>query len=135
RALEAHPEALFVEVGPGRALAGLVRRLGGEAVSVDDPRGPAAAAAALLAAGHPGFLASLPANLAEVAVLGAAAPAGPPRAPRGTLPALAPEPASPGDARAAVLEVVAEVTGYPPEELREDAELEADLGIDSIRNV
>ncbi|MGE0454663.1 MAG: SDR family oxidoreductase [Vicinamibacteria bacterium] len=52
-----------------------------------------------------------------------AAPA-PPAAPTGT-----------GDLRALLLGVVAEKTGYPAEMLNADMELEADLGIDSIKRV
>jgi acyl transferase domain-containing protein/NAD(P)-dependent dehydrogenase (short-subunit alcohol dehydrogenase family)/acyl carrier protein len=39
------------------------------------------------------------------------------------------------DAREALLGIVAERTGYPPEMLALDADLEADLGIDSIKRV
>ncbi len=51
-------------------------------------------------------------------------------------PAIVPAPASPDvDATALLLEVVAEKTGYPVEMLTLDMELEAGLGIDSIKRV
>ncbi|NKF21413.1 SDR family NAD(P)-dependent oxidoreductase [Solimonas sp. C16B3] len=43
--------------------------------------------------------------------------------------------ASSFDARDALLTIVAERTGYPPDMLSDDADLEADLGIDSIKRV
>ena len=44
-------------------------------------------------------------------------------------------PLSPADAQALLLSVVAEKTGYPEEILAMDMDLEADLGIDSIKRV
>ncbi len=44
-------------------------------------------------------------------------------------------PATAGDLETALLEVVAEKTGYPVDMLRMEMELEADLGIDSIKRV
>ena len=53
-------------------------------------------------------------------------------------PASAPSPAPAEDIdaiRAAVVEVICEVTGYPPELVAQGADLEADLGVDSIRKM
>src|SRR5690606_18281628 len=64
---------LFVEIGPGRALSGMVERAlpGARALPLDpdpsDEDALVAAAAALLAAGHPGLLRALPATVARVA--------------------------------------------------------------------
>ncbi|MCA9493050.1 MAG: SDR family NAD(P)-dependent oxidoreductase, partial [Myxococcales bacterium] len=134
RAMEAWPDALFVDVGPGRTLAGLASRAGADAVAVDDPRGPAVAAAALLAAGHPGLLRALPATLAEIAPPTGAVAASP-LSPTQEVPADEPEEEHTGDVRAEVLRVVSEITGYPAAFLTDDAELEADLGVDSIRKM
>jgi NAD(P)-dependent dehydrogenase (short-subunit alcohol dehydrogenase family)/acyl carrier protein len=50
-------------------------------------------------------------------------------------PAPAAAPAAPGDVKAKLLAVVSERTGYPVEMLDLDADMEADLGIDSIKRV
>ncbi|MCB9685774.1 MAG: SDR family NAD(P)-dependent oxidoreductase [Alphaproteobacteria bacterium] len=133
RVMEAHPDALFVDVGPGRTLAGLASRAGADAVAVDDPRGPAVAAAALLAAGHPGLLYALPATLAELVPPTGAAAVQPQTAVPTTVEEN--EEALGDDVRAEVLRIVSEVTGYPAAFLTDDAELEADLGVDSIRKM
>ena len=65
-------------------------------------------------------------------------PAGAAPAANGSAPApAAPAPAGPDSSavQAAVLEVVGEKTGYPPEMLELDMDIEADLGIDSIKRV
>ena len=59
----------------------------------------------------------------------AAVPASPPAS------NLSPEPKPAASRERALLEIVAEKTGYPIEVLRLDAELEAELGIDSIKRV
>ncbi|HIF05058.1 MAG TPA: hypothetical protein EYQ80_06670, partial [Candidatus Poseidoniales archaeon] len=56
-----------------------------------------------------------------------AAPAAPAPAPAVSAPAV--------DLRAQLLAVVADKTGYPAEMLTEDMDLEADLGVDSIKRV
>ncbi|MGB5265838.1 MAG: phosphopantetheine-binding protein, partial [Polyangiales bacterium] len=50
-----------------------------------------------------------------------------------SVPAPAPAPASEDSINQKVLEVVASVTGYPPEMLELDLDLEADLGIDTVK--
>ena len=53
-----------------------------------------------------------------------------------TVPAAAPTPAAPAvDLRATMLDAVAEKTGYPPEMIEPEMDLEGDLGIDSIKRV
>lgn len=56
-------------------------------------------------------------------------------APAGPAPAAPPSEAAPGDVRLLLLAVVSERTGYPPEMLDLDLDLEADLSIDSIKRV
>ncbi len=65
----------------------------------------------------------------------APAAAAPPPAPVTAGPVAAPPPAPSGDAAIAakVLEVVAQHTGYPLEMLELDLDLEADLGIDTVK--
>jgi NAD(P)-dependent dehydrogenase (short-subunit alcohol dehydrogenase family)/acyl carrier protein len=77
---------------------------------------------------------SLRAILAELATF---APAPGPAVEPAAAPALAPAAVAEiaFDLRAALLSVVAERTGYPAEMLGMDADLEADLGIDSIKRV
>ena len=53
----------------------------------------------------------------------------------GSAPASTPAPASTVDLHALLLEVVSQKTGYPSEMLNMEMELEADLGIDSIKRV
>ncbi|MFQ5654825.1 MAG: SDR family NAD(P)-dependent oxidoreductase, partial [Planctomycetota bacterium] len=72
----------------------------------------------------------------------AAAEARPPRPaaegplpPAGTTPAAAPAGNRRAQVEEALLETVSEKTGYPPEILQLDMDLEADLGIDSIKRV
>ncbi len=64
-------------------------------------------------------------------------PADPPVAPPPPAPAPEPEAATPTDAalEAALLDVVSELTGYPAEMLNMEMDIEADLGIDSIKRV
>src|SRR5262249_33437355 len=61
-----------------------------------------------------------------------AATNGQPSAPRSEV---APTPGQQERVQAALLEVIAEKTGYPPEMLDLDMALDADLGIDSIKRV
>ena len=68
---------------------------------------------------------------AAVAAQPKARPQGPPADP----PAASPAPASGADRMADVAAVVAELTGYPTEMLTAQMEIEADLGIDSIKRV
>lgn len=156
----------FVELGPGDALTASVRAIAPDATAIAlDPEpgdhgvGLAAAAAASLAAGHPGLVGCLPATCVTVG-LPAASPA-PPRRPRdpgaalsATPPAalaaqadapnarldVTPEPADTTTAPedpvvAAVLDAVCDVTGYPRTFVDGAAELEAELGVDSIRKL
>jgi acyl transferase domain-containing protein len=145
-ALAAAP-GLVVDVGPGGTLAALARASGLQATALDGPRGPAEVAAALLAAGHPGLALALPATAVELALAASPparevplAPAERPEVRIGEPPpaedAAEPPPALPDDdVRAAVIEIVARITGYPPDWITEGAELEADLGVDSIRKL
>jgi NAD(P)-dependent dehydrogenase (short-subunit alcohol dehydrogenase family)/acyl carrier protein len=76
---------------------------------------------------------SLRAILVELATFASPAPAV--DAPAASAPAVAAVAVATFDLRAALLSVVAERTGYPAEMLGMDADLEADLGIDSIKRV
>ncbi|ULQ46383.1 SDR family NAD(P)-dependent oxidoreductase [Flagellatimonas centrodinii] len=93
-----------------------------------------AAAIALPAAPAPQVSPAVPATAAAVAapptvsappVVGQPAP----------VPAAAADVAPALDVRALVLDIVADRTGYPPDMLALDADLEADLGVDSIKRV
>lgn len=122
----------FVEFGPGAALS---RHLPGSIAL--DPRGTgdalAEAAAALLAAGHAG--------LARAIGTCHAPPARPaPPRPRASTPPRPRVPSAAGSAehlrvRAAVVAAVSEVSGYPVEAITSGVDLEAGLGIDSIRRL
>ncbi len=132
-ALSAFPGALVVEVGPGATLGRELTNQDSVALdpSPGDPRGTVLAAAALLAAGHPHLLRQLPATLCAVA------PALRP-VPQRMLPIAPPalHSAPPAEGvRAEVLAALCEVTGYPPEFVRGDADLGTELGIDSIRRM
>ncbi len=92
----------------------------------------------------PGMPEIAPSELAELRTLrdvadklgGGAAPApAAPAVPAAALAAAAPAPAGDADMTALALEVVAEKTGYPVEMLDLDMEMEAGLGIDSIKQV
>jgi acyl carrier protein len=74
--------------------------------------------------------ASAPAAPAAPAVSSAPAPTAPAPAPSGAAPA-----ASTTELTKAVLQIVSEKTGYPPEMIELGMNLEADLGIDSIKKV
>ncbi len=75
-----------------------------------------------------------PAAPPVVAAPPVAAPAPAPAAPASVAAPPAPEPAPAGDdVPARVLAVVAEQTGYPPDLLDMDLDLEADLGIDTVK--
>ncbi len=87
---------------------------------------------------------SLQAILQEVEALVPTAPSGsaspvPPREAPAATPSAAPTTAAPAmpafDGRGLLLDIVAERTGYPVEMLALDADMEADLGIDSIKRV
>ncbi len=134
------PGALLLEVGPGATLA---RHVDGDVVSLDpEPgdggRGFAAAAAALVAAGHATWLEGVPATVVAIA------PAGGPvsRSIRGPWvpsvevqrPMSAPM-ASRDDVEKAVLDAIVAVTGYPVDAIEEGGDLASDLGIDSIRRM
>jgi len=154
--------ALVVELGPGRSLSPHARALGRRAIALDpapdtDPHGPVRAAAALWTAGHPGLLDHLPGVDLRLASqrrpVGPAAyrthQATPPQPPITAVsdapPADASEPgaAPPADAtaadpvstRQAVLDALAQVTGYDEAVLDQAADLQADLGVDSIQRL
>lgn len=112
--------ATIVELGPGRILsrhaadaAPGARPIALDPTPGDDGQGLAAAAAALAAAGFTGLAAVAP----PVAVLAA------------------PEAEADDPVRAAVVAAVCEVTGYAPDALVTGADLEAELGVDSIRKM
>jgi enediyne polyketide synthase len=157
RSAHADGARLFVEVGPGSVLSSLARSAAPDARVVpldpdpgDGGLGLARAAAALVAEGHPGLLGSLPASICTIAF---PAPPTPPRRRPTTdtgavlatptppvLPVPPPEPAAQsrvptGDVGQAVVDAVCEVTGYPAEFLDEHADLEGELGVDSIRKM
>ena len=88
---------------------------------------PAAQAPAHGAAPH--------ANGAAAAMHAGGTPAAPPPRANGTAAPARPTAAPQGDVIAELLAVVAESTGYPTEMLELDMDLEADLGIDSIKRV
>jgi acyl transferase domain-containing protein/NAD(P)H-dependent flavin oxidoreductase YrpB (nitropropane dioxygenase family) len=132
----------WVEIGPGTALA---RHLGGIPIDPDQtPLGTLTAAARLWAAGYPGLLqrsneVGLPAR-SRWTERSAPVPVAPPasrRASPADTPPKAP-PATPSTADpvyTAVLDAIVEVTGYPRSFLVAGGDLEADLGVDSIRKL
>ncbi len=142
---------LFVEVGPGGVLTGLVRRIAPDVEAIALAPDPVAGAAALLAAGHSVLLDRLPATMARIAVphpgAWVAAPVvAPIQQPAEPAEVVAPitgsgaEPlperaATPDAVTRAVIEAICEVSGYPPEDLDLDSDLEDELGIDSIRKM
>ncbi len=139
----------FVECGPGSILSRLVAARGGVSVPLDSRQGGfPVAAAALWALGHPQLLLGAPGTLLRRDL-----PAVPPRrwpapsdaddvrlatAPEPTV-ATTPEPVAAevpeGDARALVVQAICEVTGYPADFVAAGNDLEADLGVDSIRKM
>jgi len=128
---------LFVELGPGRFLSRCIEATLPHARCVPlDPRpgeeeSIPTAAAALLAAGHAGLLENLPGSTAQSG-LGRARPGKPSQVTdeEVTTPVVAPT-----DVRDAVIAAICEISGYPPDFLDESADLEGDLGIDSIRKM
>ena len=137
RALRRDHPGPVIEVGPGATLS---RLAGAGAIPLDPVPGDrgagiVSAAAALWAHGHPGLLALVPGTLVQVAV---PPPRTEARRPAAALPAAPRAPRMPADAsdlHAAVREVICEVTGYPAEFIDDDADLEGDLGVDSIRKL
>jgi acyl transferase domain-containing protein/acyl carrier protein len=99
------------------------------------PNGTPPGASAPGASGHNGTAPALgaPAPDAPAAVPG---PAAVPRAPMDAGPAMDAGPTVDADAlRAALIAIVAEKTGYPPDMIESGMDLEADLGVDSIKRV
>ncbi len=136
-ALAALGPGLCVDVGPGDVVATLASRAGSPAVALAGADGPARVAAALVAAGHARFALDLPATAVDLALPAAGAvaiPAEPPPRPAPVPVEPEPEPAA-GDVRAGVVAAICEITGYPPDWVTEGADLEADLGVDSIRKM
>jgi len=130
---------VFVEVGPKRVLSALV---GGILKERDD--------VTLLCTNHPrkGDLPSFNEALCALASAGISAVAAPavavsPTAPLTAPPAAAPAAvaapptvspaASPDPVAQRIVEMISEQTGYPPEMLDLDLDLEADLGIDTVK--
>ena len=130
---------LFVEVGPGRFLSRCIEATLPEARAIPldprpgDPSSIPSAAAALLAAGHAGLVEDLPGTLVQLGLSRARTTQTAPTTPRS---APAPElEGSPSKVRDAVMAAICEVSGYPPDFLDTSADLEGDLGIDSIRKM
>jgi 3-oxoacyl-(acyl-carrier-protein) synthase/NAD(P)H-dependent flavin oxidoreductase YrpB (nitropropane dioxygenase family)/malonyl CoA-acyl carrier protein transacylase len=156
-AIEAAAEAghrLFVHAGPGAALARHIRRTVPDATVVClhpdhevHGRDLVLAAAELVALGHPGLLRALPGTFVQVAfpreipvrpVPDGTLPEVPVAAPTPEAPA-APEPeevpVATGSTRDLVVQAISEVTGYPRAAITSGAQLDTDLGIDSIRKM
>jgi acyl transferase domain-containing protein/NAD(P)H-dependent flavin oxidoreductase YrpB (nitropropane dioxygenase family) len=137
RALHSH--TLFIELGPGRFLSRCIEATLPHARCIPlDPRpgddaSIPSAAAALLAAGHPGLLETLPGTMAHVGHGRATSPTQTPSSPPPTRQQPSQRPHS--DVREAVITAICEVSGYPRDFLQETADLEGDLGIDSIRKM
>lgn len=127
---------LFVELGPGSFLSSCVSDIlpGSRCIPLDstpsETVSAVAAAAALLACGHPGLLESMPGTMAQI---GLAYPH--PKTATLSLPSFVAVPAEPSSVREAVVAAICEVTGYPADFLDSGADLEADLGVDSIRKM
>lgn len=159
-AASAPPDALVVELGPGRTLTGHVRALGLHAIALDpaperDPHGPVRAAAALWAAGHPGLLDLLPdVDLRQPTTRRPTGPAAfltpdpltsrpaqpPPPTPTAATRSTRDSPrhgphTAETDTRAAVLAALHEITGYDAPILAAAGNLQAELGIDSIQRL
>jgi hypothetical protein len=116
------------------------------AVAMDAPAAPMAAAlAAVVERSAPPVVAAAPTVAAAAAVVAAPAPVAPappavaPVAVGATAPVAAKASAAPAlteaDVLARLLRIVAERTGYPEEMLAIDANIESDLGIDSIKRM
>ncbi len=71
----------------------------------------------------------------ELSLPAAPAPVQPAPAAEPPAPAPAPAPAGPFDLMGLLVRLVAERTGYPPESLNVDLDMEAELGIDSIKRI
>jgi enediyne polyketide synthase len=140
RVVAAQRATVLVELGPGRTLGRFAAAGGMPAVPMDphDGSAPAVAAAMLAAAGHTGLARAMPATWidhplpAPVRAAGSRAPSR--RATPAAVAAVIP-PASDDEVRTAVRAAICEVTGYPPEVVDDGAELEGDLGVDSIRKM
>ncbi|WP_313918642.1 SDR family oxidoreductase [Tahibacter sp.] len=107
------------------ALNGLTALLGGTA--------PTAVAMSVATAAPP--IAAPPTALPMPVVTAAPAPVAPPAPAIVAAPAAVAAPAPSTDLAALLLVVVAEKTGYPAEMINLDMDLEADLGVDSIKRV
>jgi [acyl-carrier-protein] S-malonyltransferase len=148
REIHADGARRFVESGPKGVLVDLVAAIVPDAVTVaplrrrTDHRGLEAALAALAPADRAGrapvALRAASPGRAETAAPGPVAGHDlVPPAQRRAAPAPPPPETPAGDGRAAVFDTVrsvyADLLGYPPDALEPDADLEADLGIDSIK--
>ncbi|GLZ36142.1 hypothetical protein Lesp02_83290 [Lentzea sp. NBRC 105346] len=138
RAVPELPEVDPVELGKLRTLGEITDRLGGGVGAA--PMQPQAPAAAQPPAAAAAPVATLPQAAAAVpAFTQPQAPAAPPATAFAPTTAQTPAPAQPpapmADLEKLVLDVVAEKTGYPADMLASDMDLEADLGIDSIKRV
>jgi len=124
------PHGLFIEVGPGGTLGRLGRHTLPAAVFISVDRGAAAAAAALVAEGHAGLAQALPGTVLRQAAPGQARSKTTARAEPAAAPVIPLE-----GIRGAVITALCDITGYTPDALIEVQDLEADLGIDSIRKL
>ncbi len=102
---------------------------------VDVPTGLAQSAAPAPTAPSVAPPASQPAAASAPAPASAAPASAPPAEPVAEPPAPASAPPAEVDVSALLLDVVADKTGYPKEMLEPEMELEADLGVDSIKQV
>jgi len=135
--LKVHELYLTQQAEQMRALSGSVR----PATATAAPSLPAPTPAG--AAAPPSFVPPPMAPATPVAPGAPPAPViAPPAAPTAATPAAAPQPTKPAapaprseDPEAVLLEIVADKTGYPKEMLENGMDLEADLGIDSIKRV
>jgi acyl transferase domain-containing protein/NAD(P)-dependent dehydrogenase (short-subunit alcohol dehydrogenase family) len=139
----------FVEVGPGTVLANLTASILGRnviAVSLDHKKSPGVPAVekALLALRPSGVRGENPSRRGAISFFDATearrngAVAGPrDTAPRASLPKSAEARDADGDledrVRRYLLDQVIERTGYPPDLIQFDQDMEADLGIDSVK--
>jgi len=145
----------FVECGPGSILSRLARARGAVAAPLDSRQGGfPMGAATLWALGHPQLLLRAPGTVlrrgmpavplrrwpapsdADPAVeVTRLAAADAPDAPLPSPAAASPPPVVAGSAHALVVQAICEVTGYPADFVANGNDLEADLGVDSIRKM
>ncbi len=131
---------VFVELGPGRFLSSCISEIlpNARCVPLDpspgEPTSLVTGAAALLAAGHPGLLVSMPGSSVQIGH--AFAHPRPADRPEAAVEPTAEAPvAEPSDVRDAVIAAICEITGYPRDFLDDSSDLEGDLGVDSIRKM